>query len=1314
MISGTDKITENTKNRHKLCVLKRDGSKVPVRVDCITDRIDELCSMSPELDVNIDPFEITQLVVARIQDGISTSLLDSFTADICASKITEHPHYGILASRLVIDDHHKTLMKTTGILYSEVVEALHNNIDQTGQVCSLVDEDIYQMVMNNKDVINNIIDIKRDFLLDFFGFKTLYKNYLLKINTNDKKNVVVECPQHMFLRVALGIHIKFYVSGKDTFDQLIQRVKETYELISNKYYTHATPTLFNSGTPYPSLVSCFLLGIDDSIDGIYKCLSDSAKISKWSGGIGIHITNIRARGSYIRKTAGKSDGIVPMLKVFNDTARYVNQCFVPETIIYTRDGPKEIQHIKVGDYVITHDGTFKPVMDIFSRHISENIRKIKTNHTINDVMCTDVHQILARDSNGKMEYISAVDLTTEHYTYYPLNHELELDGGYSNVIYNKEVFYEGLVYDLSIQDNHNYLTQMGIVHNSGKRLGSIAMYIEPWHADVFDFLEAKTPHGDPEIKSRDLFYAMWIPDLFMKRVEEDGDWYLMCPSKCQGLSDAYDIAFEELYQSYVDRGLYEKKIKARELWDRIITTQIESGVPYISFKDAANRKTNHKNIGTIKSSNLCVAPETRILTDKGYFPIHSLKDKEVNVWNGTEWSKTVVTQTGTNQKLIEVNLSNGVTLNCTEYHKFYIEKGTRPADKSVFDTIEARNLKPGMKLIKFNLPVIKNDEGPSFPYAYTHGLFCSEGTYNINKYGRYPIMSLYGEKQNLINNIEMRSSSLKPTKEDKINVTLPFDIPEKFTVPINYNLESKLRWFEGVCDGDGTVAKNGTNHSLQVCSIHKEYLVNISLMLQTIGVFSKVTLAQLEGEKRLPDGKGSHKMYKTKKAYRLLINSNGVKKLQELGFSPKRLIILPQFPQRDATFFVKVESIKDNNRIDDTYCFNESKLHRGIFEGICTGQCNEIYEYSDAEKYACCVLSSVVLPSYVRDGKFDHGKLYDVARVIVRNLDRLIDINYYPVPETKKSNFSERPLGIGVQGLADVFFKLKIPYDSEEASRLNREIFETLYYATLKESNELSKLYGPYETFDGSPASKGILQFDMWEQENNEKDFLRKKDISSFLSGRYDWDGLKKDIIKYGLRNSLLTALMPTASTAQIMATTVEAFEPITSNVYTRRTLAGEFIIINQYLMNDLMNLGLWTSKIKSKIIKNRGSVTNIKEIPENIRNVYKTCWELKQKVLIDMSSDRGVFIDQSQSLNLFFEVPEFNKLNSALFYSWKSGLKTGSYYIRSKPAVNAITIDIDEESDDEHEEIIQNEDNIISLDGIQSGNEETCEMCSS
>jgi ribonucleoside-diphosphate reductase alpha subunit len=794
--------------RFKLYVTKRDGSLVPVRYDEITDRLTSLADMYPPLSDEVNTFELTRTIIERIKDGITTSFIDNFAAEICASNLS-HPDYEKLASRLVASSHQKNVACQTGISFKNVAERLYNNYDIQKNHCPVINETIYEA--SKLDEINDMIDLSRDFLIDFFGYRTLLNSYLLKVQSpskNDIMSTVLETPQHMFMRVAIAIHY-----DKDNKD--LSKIKETYDAMSLKYFTHASPTLFNAGTPRQQLFSCFLLTMKDSIDGIFKCVSDTAKISKYAGGIGIAISDVRARGSYIKGTAGRSDGLLPMLKVLNDTARYVNQ--------------------------------------------------------------------------------------------------------------------------------------------GGRRKGSFAVYLELFHPDIFEFLEAKLPHGAQEQRAHDLFYALWISDIFMSRVKNNEMWSLMCPDECPGLTECYGPEFEKLYTSYEKEGRYRRQVPASEIWAAIITSQIETGTPYMLYKDACNMKSNQKNLGTIKCSNLCA----------------------------------------------------------------------------------------------------------------------------------------------------------------------------------------------------------------------------------------------------------------------------------------------------------------------------------------------EILEYNTDKKYACCVLASVVLSTYVSENKeFDYKKLYDVVRIITRNLDMSIDKNYYPVPETEVSNFSERPLGIGVQGLADAFFKMRIAYDSQEARSVNKKIFETIYFAALTESCLLAKEKEKYKSYEGSPASQNILQMDLWSMPEFES--------------MWDWAELRKNIKEHGLRNSLLTACMPTASTAQIMGST-EAFEPITSNVYTRRVLAGEYTLVNNYLTDDLIRLGLWSPKMKNELIRNKGSVQNIPEIPDELKKIYKTVWELPQRVLIDLSADRGPFVDQTQSLNLFFEEPTYEKLTKAHFYGFAKGLKTGSYYIRSKPSSNAEQFTVV----DKVPEITAK---IASGDGKEP---EVCDMCS-
>lgn len=814
-------------NNREMRVTKRNGDLEDLAFDKILNRIRKL---GHEANIHINYQSLVMKVIDQLYDTISTTKIDELTAEQCASLSTNNPDYGSLAGRIVVSNH----QKNTEPIFSHVMTELYNFKDIHGENRPLVSELLWQFTQKYREQIDNYIIYDRDYLIDYFGFKTLERAYLFRIG-----NKIVERIQHMWMRVAIGIHADLYS------ENALDLVKETYDLMSQKYFTHATPTLFNAGTPNPQLSSCYLVAMeDDSIEGIFNTLKDCALISKYSGGIGLHIHNIRAKYSHIRGTNGKTDGLVPMLRVYNNTARYVNQ--------------------------------------------------------------------------------------------------------------------------------------------SGKRNGSFAIYLEPWHADVEDFLEMKKNHGDEEMKARDLFYALWISDLFMERVKSSGKWSLMCPHECPGLSDVYGSKFVELYEKYESEGKVRKSLNARDLWFKILDAQMETGTPYLLYKDAANFKSNQKNLGTIKSSNLCT----------------------------------------------------------------------------------------------------------------------------------------------------------------------------------------------------------------------------------------------------------------------------------------------------------------------------------------------EILEYSDDKETAVCNLASIGLPTFVNQEtkQFDYDKLHEVTKVVTNNLNKVIDINFYPTEKTKTSNFKHRPIGIGVQGLADTFVLMDIPFHSEQAKEVNKLIFETIYHGSLKKSNEIAfqqcfyiknllndsdlqhtlgfineeetnilnrenrDLLGAYSSFEGSPASEGILQFDLW---------------SVTPSERYDWSELKDSIVKYGLRNSLLVAPMPTASTSQILGFN-ECFEPFTSNLYSRRTLAGEFVVVNKYLMKELIDLGYWNEKIKNNIIANKGSIQQLTVLPEHIRNKYKIVWEIPMKHIIDMSADRGAFICQSQSLNLWMEDPTYNALTSMHFYSWKKGLKTGIYYLRRKAKHQAQQFTIEPEQNNVEEE-----------------HDEICEMCS-
>ena len=1099
----------------EMYVTKRDGVVEIVSFDKILKRIKRI---GQEANIKINYTTLTMKIIDQLYNKISTAKIDELTAEQCASMSSTHPDYGTLASHITISNHHKTTTPS----FSDAMTTLYSYIDKHGTNSPLISHELYDIVKEHADKIEDRIDYRRDYLIDYFGFKTLERSYLMTVNKR-----VIERLQHMWMRVSLGIH------GRD-----LSAAFETYDLMSQKYFTHATPTLYNAGTPRPQMSSCFLIAMEkDSIEGIYNTLKDCALISKWAGGIGMHIHNVRASNSHIRGTNGKSNGIVPMLRVFNNTAKYVDQCVVPETYIYTTQGPIEIQNCSYGEtQVFNLTGGVETIENVLEHPYDGQIYNIETMHSIDSLKITPEHPVytLVGQSRGlnysvienrlnknisTFEWVDAKDLKEDDMLIYKIptynvdidtiteddcymygvilgdgslsnadqtgylslhsinkkhildfaiqyfenkcveykidvnenvtrirwnkninmpfrysdvydsnkekrvhhkwlnlpiekskhilkglidtdgckHKELSFDSTSRNLIesvrficlklgvltsgyvrdrvgeshttsagkvitnqkisyclkipqtqiicnlinieYDENQFfkffkyndflltriknitienYSGTLYDLQMKTQHNYMIHNCVVHNGGgRRNGSFAIYLEPWHADIEHFLEMRKNHGDEELKARDLFYALWIPDLFMERVKADLNWTLMCPDECPGLSDVYGNEFVALYTKYETAGKGRITLKARDIWFRILDAQMETGTPYLCYKDAANRKTNQQNVGVIKSSNLC----------------------------------------------------------------------------------------------------------------------------------------------------------------------------------------------------------------------------------------------------------------------------------------------------------------------------------------------SEVFQYSDENETAVCNLVSIGLPTFVSGGVFDYDNLARVSGVITKNLNKIIDVNYYPTEKTRRSNMRHRPIGIGVQGLADVFMLLDIPYNSEAAKEVNQKIFETIYYGALTASAELATTEGPYETFAGSPASKGVLQFDMW---------------NKTPTMDYDWTTLKACIQTTGLRNSLLVAPMPTASTSQILGFN-ECFEPFTSNIYSRRTLAGEFVLTNKFLMKDLIELGLWNTDLKNSIIANQGSIQHIEGLSQHIKDKYKTVWEIPMKHIIDMAADRGAYICQSQSLNLWMEDPNYGALTSMHFYGWSKGLKTGIYYLRRR-----------------------------------------------
>jgi ribonucleoside-diphosphate reductase alpha chain len=1182
-------------------IKKRNGILEQLSFDKIIYRLKKLCN-DKSLGVlkKIDPDVVAQRVVSSIYDGVSSTELDEEAARIAVS-MTENMEYQKLASRIIVSNMHKSTIEC----FSEVMENLYNNTDKLGNPMPIIADDVMEIVRANKDALNFEIDYNRDYMFDYFGFKTLERSYLMKIwdkNTNEMR--VVERPQHLYMRVAVGIH-------KDDIASVIK----TYHLISQHYYTHASPTLFNSSTRMPSLSSCFLMGSDDSINGIYKTITDCARISKLGGGIGVHISNIRAKGSIIRGTNGVSDGIIPMVKVYNSTAVYVNQ--------------------------------------------------------------------------------------------------------------------------------------------SSRRKGSFALYCEPWHADILEFLELKKNQGHDDVRARDLFYAMWTPDLFMKQVESDGDWYLMCPDECPGLPDKYGEEFEELYWKYVEEKKYRKVVKAQEVWKKILEAQIETGVPYICYKDSINKKCNQKSLGTIKSSNLCseinlysddkeyaccFTGDTRVLTATGYQRIDQCDNLEVFSFfnNDTELKEQASFKRA---KLIDNGEKDVFKLICT---------GTKPIKATsdhLFLTITGRNnnkkvnkykwkqlteLQPKDKILLPCTNVLplyditptediaymsmgwmlgdgwqsggKNRVtygvcfGPDEEYARDKVAKCFSDMVNLcddHKNGRHKsTSSCYKDKNGVYNWSSSKQSFIKYIKETYglHEKTAHFkEIPDKIKESTPNQISSFL---SGLFSADGTVyIGNRKRFNVGLTSASETLLYDTQELLRCFGIESRCYYYYV----------------KTKDNYQGCLIIDNIKSIER--FAQYIKFTLCQKKQDKLTYGLKTVQKRETNRqyavvksveyhgVEKVYDLNIPETHNFLAEGQVVHNCN---------------LSSIALPKFVEyseNGKpyFNFEKLCEIAEYIITPMNKVIDNNYYPTPETAKSNFAHRPLGIGAQGLADVFFKMKMPFESKEAKQLNKEIFETIYYGCMKGSIELAKKDGAYSSFKGSPFSEGKFQFDLVKEFDNIK-------LEEYLSGRWDWEALRKELVEHGARNSMLVALMPTASTAQIMGN-IESFEPIDSCIFKRRVLSGEFMVVNKHLVEDLNKLKLWNKEMKDTIIANNGSIQSIAEIPDELKEVYKTVWEISMKSVIEQCRDRGVFVDQMQSMNLFMANPTYKKLSSMHFYGWKNHLKTGCYYLRSKAIASAGKFSVDanlekqiRKKKQKGEELKREEEVLLcSLD-----NPGACDMCSS
>jgi ribonucleotide reductase alpha subunit len=1284
-------------------VVKRSGRIEDMKFDNITNRIKNL---TYGLSKNCDSSKVAQQVASSLYDGITAQEIDTLSAEVCVGMITSDPDYEILATRIVASNIQKVCPNNFHIAMKKLAKA------------GIVTEEVACIAGRVRDDIIT----KRDYDFGYFGLKTLEKSYLQRLD-----GILMETPQYMFMRVSIGIH------GED-----IPSVLETYDKMSQGMFIHATPTLFNAGTPRPQMSSCFVAGtpvfttnrgpvpieqvcVGDTVvthtgsikpvlqthknalgertlfdvkiyktpglqvTGNHRFWSITKEQLQWGESPQWNDMNHLRVGDWIaipNSNTPTEHQVLDMYDILKDVqgaehwtysyefdgkkmrrnthftseyrpngitkngewferyitidehfAWFIGSWYGDGCILYQKSSKRTPTHRGIAFAQNPNNTAFvEEITRIGEKYLGvhASIHTAKTQNCLsisfnNSAVGTAFNILFGRWSNQKFLWptmyswsrsmITAfigglvstdgcctlnggvtVQLTNQpliqsifHLTrsvgidtsmtimtkpymgrdtyigrmqipwipevmkwvrkYYAddrlmkserANTTLEIDGRLFLRVNAKSKIMENLpefVYTLGVQDDHSYSVQGVIAENcfliankgdsidgiygsltecaqiskwaggigmhihdvranksrirgtngqsdgiipmlrvfnataryvnqAGRRKGSIAVYLEPWHADIMDFLELRLNQGDEEARCRDLFSALWIPDLFMKRVEEGGQWSLFCPDKAPGLSDAVGEEFEALYTKYEEEGRANATVPAAEVWKAILKSQTETGTPYMLYKDACNMKSNQKNLGTIKSSNLCVAPETKILTSEGQKTISELKDTEVEVWNGEEFSKVTIHQTGSDQKLLTVKTSKGLSLRCTPYHKFWVVGESDP--------IEAQNLKEGMKIIKHSLP-------------------------------------------------------------------------------------------------DGTINEDE-----------------------------------------------------------------------------------------------KIVSVEDFSETADTFCFNEPLRHRGIFNGILTGNCTEIIEYTDKDETSVCNLASIALPKYVNEEtrSFDYEKLHEITKVVTKNLNRVIDRNFYPVETARKSNMRHRPIGLGVQGLADVFILCRLAFDSDEAKEMNARIFETMYHAALEASSELAEVEGAYETFEGSPASQGVLQFDMWEGETKLN---------------YDWDALKERIKEVGLRNSLLMAPMPTASTAQILGNN-ECFEPYTTNIYLRRTLAGEFVVVNKHLVEDLKKIGLWSKDMKDLMVKAGGSIQNIVDIPDDIKNLYRTVWEIKMKDVIDMAADRGRFIDQSQSMNLFMESPTLSKLSSMHMYSWKQGLKTGMYYLRSKAKARPIQFSLEPE----------------------------------
>lgn len=1089
--------------------VKVKGELQPLDTELLLAQIEAACV---NLGEAVDAELILKRTLKDLYDGVPVEELRKCTILSSRSLIEQDPAYTYVTARLLLNTIRCEILgeEVPQEQMQEKYELYFPKYVKQGIKAGLLDDKLSQFDL--KKLAKALVP-ERDLQFDYLGLQTLYDRYFLHI---DEKRI--ELPQAFFMRVAMGLSLNELNRTEKTI--------EFYNLLSTFQFMSSTPTLFNSGTNRSQLSSCYLSTVSDDLEGIFDALKDDALLSKYAGGLGNDWTNVRALGSHIKGTNGKSQGVIPFLKVLNDTAVAVNQ--------------------------------------------------------------------------------------------------------------------------------------------GGKRKGAVCSYLETWHLDMEEFLDLRKNTGDDRRRTHDMNTSNWIPDLFMKRVMEGGNWTLFSPSDCPDLHDKFGLDFEKAYVAYEEKAYSGemklfKTVVAATLWRKMLTMLFETGHPWVTFKDPCNIRSPQQHVGVVHSSNLCVAPEVKILTDEGYVTISEKVGEYVNVWNGDEFSNVQILKTGEDQKIIKVKLSNGVDIPCTPYHKFYIQDkywSKKPVEK------RAHELVKGDKLIKFALPIIEKEL--ALEHAYTSGFFCGDGYYSRDK----PFISLYGEKKLLVKHLAIKKGIHQEQKSTgRLSFSLNENILKKFTVPFNFSIKSRLEWLAGLLDSDGSVSRNGTNESLQIGSIEERFLLDVRLLLQTVGVNSKVTRMRDSGTVKFKKDVSS---YKTKPLYRLLINSTGTQQLLALGLDVKRLKIKLQQPHRVAEEFVSVIEVIDDERIDDTYCFSEPIRHMGVFNGVLLGNCTEITLNTSETEIAVCNLGSVNLKLHLHPvgheqyGKMDHVKLKATIKTALRMLDNVIDINYYAVDKARNSNLKHRPIGLGIMGFQDALHELKIPYASNEAVEFADRSMEAVCYFAYLASTELAEERGAYLTYKGSLWDKGYVPHETINiLKESRGEYLEVND-----SVTMDWAMLKDRIKHFGMRNSNCVAIAPTATISNIIGVSA-SIEPTYQNIFVKSNLSGEFTIINEYLVKDLKKLGLWDDVMIADLKYFDGSLVKIDRIPAELKSLYATAFEVEPQWLIEAASRRQKWIDQAQSLNIYMAGVSGKKLDETYKLAWLRGLKT-TYYLRTMGATSA------------------------------------------